>query len=466
MGQKKNLSADPVSEPKKRRRVGFSDVDDGVEANQCIKIYLVSSKEEVGVSDSFSIDPVDLNSFFDEDGKIYGYQGLKITIWISSISFHAFADITFQSTSDRGKGITDLKSALQRIFAETLVENKDDFLQTFSTEKDFTRSAVSSGEILQHKVSNGHVTHSNNNLKAAASDLEVVRMVVGNMEAGHLYSRLIPLVLLLVDGSNPIDVTDPRWELYIVIHKRMDQQGDIQHRLLGFTAIYRFYHYPDSTRMRLSQILILPPYQHKGYGSFLTEVLSNVAVAENVHDFTVEEPLDSFQHVRTCVDIQHLLAFEPIQHAINSAVSHLKQGKLSKKILAPRFVPPASTVEEVRKVLKINKKQFLQCWEILIYLRLDPVDKYMEDYTTIISNRVREDILGKDSGSTGKRIMDVPSSYDPEMSFVMFKSQNGETSGVQIDESQPSQEEQLKQLVDERIKEIKLIAQKVSPLPV
>ncbi|KAH9801192.1 Histone acetyltransferase type B catalytic subunit [Citrus sinensis] len=291
-------------------------------------------------------------------------------------------------------------------------------------------------------------------------------MVVGNMEAGHLYSRLIPLVLLLVDGSNPIDVTDPRWELYILIRKKMDQQGDIQHRLLGFTAIYRFYHYPDSTRMRLSQILILPPYQRKGYGGFLTEVLSNVAVAENVHDFTVEEPLDSFQHVRTCVDIQHLLAFEPIQHAINSAVSHLKQGKLSKKILAPRFVPPASTVEEVRKVLKINKKQFLQCWEILIYLRLDPVDKYMEDYTTIISNRVREDILGKDSGSTDKRIMDVPSSYDPEMSFVMFKSQNVETSGVQMDENQPSQEEQLKQLVDERIKEIKLIAQKVSPLPV
>lgn len=30
----------------------------------------------------------------------------------------------------------------QRIFAETLVENKDDFLQTFSTEKDFTRYCI------------------------------------------------------------------------------------------------------------------------------------------------------------------------------------------------------------------------------------------------------------------------------------------------------------------------------------
>lgn len=208
--------------------------------------------------------------------------------------------------------------------------------------------------------------------------------------------------------------------------------------------------------------MILPTYQRKGYGSYLVEVLSKVAIAENVHDFTVEEPLDSFQHVRTCVDIQHLLSCEPIQHAISSAVLHLKQGKLSKKIYASRFVPPASAVEDVRKTLKINKKQFLQCWEILIYLGLDPIDKYMGDYTAIISNRVREDILGKDSGTAGKRVIDVPSNYDPEVSFVMFRSHDGEPSSVQMDGNQTNQEEQLQQLVDERIKEIKLIAEKVS----
>ncbi|XP_044464272.1 histone acetyltransferase type B catalytic subunit-like isoform X2 [Mangifera indica] len=435
MGQKKQPSIDPVAEPKKRRRVSIADVDAGVEAKDCIKIFLVSSKEEVGVSDSFCIDPVDLNSFFDEDGKIYGYQELK-----------------------RGKGITDLKSALQSIFAETLVESKDDFLQTFSMEAQFIRSAVSTGEVMQQKASNGHVSH----LEEAVSDLEVVRMVVGNMATGHLYSRLVPLVLLLVDGSNPIDVTDPRWELYLLIQKKKDQQGDIQHRLLGFTAVYRFYHYPDSTRIRLSQILILPPYQRKGYGSYLVEVLSSVTIAENVYDFTVEEPLDSFQHVRTCVDIKHLLAFEPIQHAIKSAVLSLKEGKLSKKIHAPRFVPPLSAVDDVRKTLKINKKQLLRCWEVLIYLNLDPVDKCIEDYFTIISNRVRADILGKDSGTAGKRVIDVPTAYDQETSFVAFRSKGGEPSDVQMDNTQTNQEQQLQQLVDERIREIKLIAQKVS----
>jgi hypothetical protein len=43
-----------------------------------IACFIVSSKEEVGSADSLCIDPVDLNSFFDEDGKIYGYQGLQV----------------------------------------------------------------------------------------------------------------------------------------------------------------------------------------------------------------------------------------------------------------------------------------------------------------------------------------------------------------------------------------------------
>jgi histone acetyltransferase 1 len=221
-----------------------------------------------------------------------------------------------------------------------------------------------------------------------------------------------------------------------------------------FSIFMRFY---------LLQILVLPPYQHKGYGRYLMEVLNDVAVSEDVYDLTVEEPLDYFQHVRTCVDIPRLLVFDPIQDAVSSAVSRLKQGKLSKKIRIPRFMPPPSVIDDVRKSLKINKKQFLKCWEVLIYLGLDPVDKYMEDFVSIISSRVKDDIIGKDSGTNGKRVIEVSSDYEQEMSFVMCRSQAGDASSVQMDEeNQTNQEEQLRLLVDERVKEIKSIAQKVS----
>ncbi|KAL5574393.1 hypothetical protein UlMin_023990 [Ulmus minor] len=467
MGKKQQSTSDSATDPKKRRRVGFSRVDSGVEAKECIKIYLVFSKEEVGDPSSFCIEPVDLSSFFGEDGKIYGYEELKITVWVSSISFHSYADITFQSTSDGGKGITDLKSALKNVFAETLVENKEEFLETFSTKSNFIRSIISGGEVLQHKTYNGFVNASNSHLDATTSNFEVVRMVVAKSDAGPLYARLIPLVLLLVDGSSPIDVTDSNWELYLLIQKKTNQQEEIQSLLVGFAALYRFYHYPDISRLRISQILVLPPYQHMGYGRYLLEVLNDVAISEDVYDLTVEEPLDYFQHVRTCVDLKRLLGFDPIQEAVKSAVSCLTQGKLSKKSQIPRLAPPTSAIEDVRKTFKINKKQFLQCWEILIYLGLDPVDKYMEDFIIIISNRMKEDIIGKDFGTSGKQVIEVPSDYDQEMSFVMFRSQSASSeanSTVQVvDETLPSQEEQLLKLVEERVKEIQVVAQKVSP---
>ncbi|KAM7274849.1 hypothetical protein ACFE04_016715 [Oxalis oulophora] len=460
-------TTDLTAELKKRRRVGFANADPSVEANDCIKVYIVSSKEQVDTSDAFCIEPVDLNNFFDDDGKIHGYKGLKINIWISSVSFHSYADVTFESKSDvsvtqvnglveiGGKGITDLKSNLQKFLADTIVENKDEFLQTFSKESGFIGSIVSNGEILNKKTSDGLTDD---------PDLEVVRLIVGSDAAGHLYSRVIPLVLLLIDGSSPIDVDDPQWELYLLIQKQKNQQGDTQRRLLGFTAMYRFYHYPDSTRLRLSQILVFPPYQNKGHGTYLVEALSNVAISDNVYDLTVEEPLDDFQRVRTCVDLKKLLAFDPIKKYIQSAVLSLKHGKLSKKTHIPRFVPPVTASEDVRKNLKINKKQFHQCWEILIYLGLDPEGQGMEDYLTVIANRVKADILGEDSETAGKQVIEVPSEYSPEMSFVMFKSKSGESSTtVQVDEkTQTNQEEQLKELIDERINEIKLIAQKVS----
>lgn len=193
-------------------------------------------------------------------------------------------------------------------------------------------------------------------------------------------------------------------------------------------------------------------------------MLNDVVISEDVYDFTVEEPLDNLQHVRTCIDVQRLLAFEKIQHAVESAVSQLQHGRLSKKTHIPQLMPPLSAIEDVRQSLKINKKQFLQCWEILIYIHLDPIDKYMEDFVAIVSNRMKEDIIGKGSETSGKQVIEVPSDYDQDMSFVICKSQSVETaSTVQVDENQSKQqEEQLQQLVDERVQSIKLVAEKVS----
>ncbi|CAI9100513.1 OLC1v1037632C2 [Oldenlandia corymbosa var. corymbosa] len=359
-----------------------------------------------------------------------------------------------------GKGITDLKSALKNMFAENLVEKKEEFLNTFSSERLYIKSVISSGVALEQPTANGRSSDSSKNSKGEASDFEVFK--VAGEPVGHLYSRLVPLVLLLIDGSNPIDINDPRWEIYMVVRKTADLQEDIGINMIGFAAVYRFHRYPDSQRLRLGQILVLPPYQGKGYGGSLLKVLNNVAVSEDVYDLTVEEPEDSLQHVRTKIDLQRLLVFSPIQNALSAVVSRIKSENPSKRSEPCQYGPPRSAVEDVRKSLKINKRQFLQCWEILLYLGLDPIDKYMESYRAIVTARIKTDIIGKDSEVVGKRIIDVPTEFDQETSFAMFKSQNGNVTGSESDGAKSNQEESLRQLVDERMKEIKLIAEKVS----
>ncbi|KAL6953703.1 histone acetyltransferase, partial [Sarracenia purpurea var. burkii] len=118
---------------------------------------------------------------------------------------------------------------------------------------------------MQQKTSNGRKNDLNNHLKIDCYGVEVI-LVVGTVLIGHLYSRLVPLVLPASSSTNPIDITDPRWEILLIVQKKID-----------------------------NQILVLPLYQHKGCSRYLLEVLNNLAISEYVGDLTVEEPGDSLQ---------------------------------------------------------------------------------------------------------------------------------------------------------------------------
>lgn len=438
---------------KKRRRVFFSDTDAGVEANECMKVFLVWNPGEVGSVDCTAIQPFDLNHFFGEDGKIYGYKNLKINVWISAKSFHGYADVSFDETSDGGKGITDLKPVLQNIFGENLVE-KEEFLHTFSKECEYIRTAVTNGSAIKHDGS-----------YESDPAVEIVRVELQGA-AAFLYSRLVPLVLLLVEGSTPIDIGEHGWEMLLVVKKATQEAGS-KFELLGFAAVHNFFHYPESIRLRISQILVLPPYQGEGHGLGLLEAINYIAQSENIYDVTIESPSDYLQYVRSSIDCLRLLMFDPIKPALGAIVSSLKETNLSKRAQSLRMVPPADLMETVRQKLKINKKQFLRCWEILIFLSLDSQDhKSMDNFRACIYDRMKGEILGSASGTNRKRLLQMPTSFNKEASFAVYWTQEIEDEDEQTVEQQPedlkTQEQQLNELVDIQIEEIAGVAKNVT----
>ncbi|XP_020099087.1 probable histone acetyltransferase type B catalytic subunit isoform X2 [Ananas comosus] len=430
------------ADPKKRRRVGFASIDSGVEASECIKVFLVKNQDEVGAPSSTCIDPVDLNQFFGEDGKIYGYKNLK-----------------------GGKGITDLKPALQNIFGESLLE-KEEFLQTFSRECYYLRNITSNGTVICTDTFKEEGHASDTHLDAESPTVEIVRMKLHNEPAGLLYSRLVPLVLLLVDGGSPVDVTDPKWEIFLVVKKIPASSTNCIYQLLGFATVYRFYHYPDSSRLRISQILVLPPYQNQGHGRHLLEAVNSVASSENVYDITVEEPSEYLQYLRIFIDTLRLQSFEPTKLAVNTVISFLKEVNLSKRAQKSKMGPPSGLIEIARQKLKINKKQFLRSWEVLVYLNLDPQNpRCMQNFRTCIEDRIKGEILDKGAESNGKRLIEVPTEYDNDISFVMVWSQDGvegDSLEGEVGGDRKAQEQQLNELVEKEMEDIAEIAKKVS----
>jgi GNAT superfamily N-acetyltransferase len=56
---------------------------------------------------------------------------------------------------------------------------------------------------------------------------------------------------------------------------------------LGYAVLYRYYHYPQGARLRLSQILVLPPQQGRGAGTMLLQAATRLADEMGACDLAV-----------------------------------------------------------------------------------------------------------------------------------------------------------------------------------
>lgn len=286
--------------------------------------------------------------------------------------------------------------------------------------------------------------------------------------------------------------------MLLVVKKSAQASSSSNFLVLGFAAVHHFYHYPESTRLRISQvcllvlldlsvgsiiqmfdcsaymiffafyqILVLPPYQGEGHGLRLLETINSISESENIYDVTIEDPSDYLQYIRSSIDCLRLLTFDPIKPALCSMVSSLKDTNLSKRTSSLKMVPPSDLAETVRQKLKINKKQFLRCWEILIYLNLDAEDrKSMDNFRACIYDRIKGEILGTSTGPNGKRLVQMPSNFDEETCFAVYWTQDGGDADDQTVEQQPedlkTQEQQLNEVVDSQMEEIVEVAKNVT----
>merc|ERR1719323_1500748 len=85
--------------------------------------------------------------------------------------------------------------------------------------------------------------------------------------------------------------------------------GETRYCIAGYATISQYYASPANSRPRISQVLILPPFQRKGLGSkLLNTVYRHYLTDDKVVDITVEDPSEEFVRLRDFVDAQNCLS--------------------------------------------------------------------------------------------------------------------------------------------------------------
>lgn len=159
--------------------------------------------------------------------------------------------------------------------------------------------------------------------------------------------KLESFIFWYIDAASRI-IHDPQWQYFLVFEKYKSRTGKDRYASAAYASVYQCYNYPENIRPRISQILVLPPFQRLGLASKIIETIYKFyASRKDVRDITVEEPSPIFQHIRSIVDValcRNLKSFAP---------EKLKLG-LSDEMLM-----------ETKEKFKINPKQCRIIYEIL-----------------------------------------------------------------------------------------------------
>ena len=183
----------------------------------------------------------------------------------------------------------------------------------------------------------------------------------GAVRAYH--SRLQFFLLFFIDRSSFINDADPLWEILLLMERRVARHSSaVSYAVVGYTTLYKFLSYPSSWRLRLSQILILPPFQRCGHGARLLQFVYEEAARRQFAEVNIEDPAPAFQFLRDLTDVQ------------NARRRGLYQKQPGEMVEGPGGLCAAwdrRYAESVQAALRIPMRQVRRCYEIFKLAQTD-----------------------------------------------------------------------------------------------
>ncbi|KAG2157603.1 acyl-CoA N-acyltransferase [Suillus bovinus] len=370
-------------------------VDWTVDANEALTLSLVRAEEDKQVFGSEetceAFHPTFTYPIYGEDEKIYGYQDLVIDLRFTSGSLAQYLSVRYAKKLD----------------ASTTVDNVEGILKEFIPPDYDTDEATFLTRVKEDAVlfkPTGSVVHTYTRPVPSISGSRSATQEVVEYEVYHAtwndpgfreyHRRMQIFILLYIEAGSYISEDDDAWQFFVSYEKRKRQNGTKTYHFIGYSSVYRFYCFPEKHRLRLSQFVIVPPYQHQGHGSELYKTIYNyVLLNPLISELTVEDPAEAFEDLRDRNDLMMLLANENFMNEGfgNEAVSH-GGGRVRKRKIRARANPvgaSSGTVKGTGKMgppmdkawsetfriqLKVAGRQWQRLMEMLILMHFNPND--------------------------------------------------------------------------------------------
>ena len=326
------------------------------DSNEALELKLVRCREDLECDDA-SFAPEMSHQVFGETETIFGYKDLRVKLYYSAARLATYLGMSYRTKVDPKKSQGVEPDEVLKPVAEKLppafFNNMDDFVKALDKDASFRPF----GELL-HTFSPSLASSEGD---VAQRTFEIYHCTAQTPGLREYHEALQTFILWYIDAASYIDVDDDRWRFFLCFERYVSAEGETRYAIAGYTTVYEYYAYPCNVRPRISQMLVLPPFQKLGLGAEMLDTVYRRYIPDTrVIDITVEDPSDNFTRLRDFVDCRNCAKLTAFQS------EKLSQG----------FAPEMA--DEAKKSLKLNSKQVRRVYEILRLKATNVSDK--EEY--------------------------------------------------------------------------------------
>ncbi|CAL1703427.1 unnamed protein product [Somion occarium] len=410
-------------------------------ANEAFALSLVRAKEdEESLSPEEAFDgfhPTFTYPIFGEEQRVYGYKDLLIELKFSSGSLRQYFNVKYSERLPPSPAVDDIESKLleAKVLLPDHYTDEDAFLKQVELDstafKPLGTKMHSYSRRVSHALRPDGASDVSWDRKPSSSmsktpepeeetelvEYEIFHCTWKTPGFREYHRRIQIFILLYIEGGSFIKEEEEEWEFIILYEKRQRKHSPEvwTYHFVGYSTLFPFYCYPEKVRLRISQFVILPPYQQEGHGSALySAIYQYVLASPHIAELTVEDPAEAFEDLRDRNDLKMLLNHQEFmrealgeshvstgggparhqrhRHGAESLTSRTNGvGGKKKKKNEGKLMPPTDKafIAKWKGNLKIAQRQFQRLIEMLILKHIDDTDPIaLKQYRIQVKDRL------------------------------------------------------------------------------